>query len=68
VGSVLFGAEEIGVETAELAFLSETHFMKDFPNPIGVDSSSKGTYFSCVEEVLLERVKKEQRSQYTVKG
>ena len=30
LGSVIFGAEEIGVETAEIAFLSETQYMKDF--------------------------------------
>ena len=28
VGSILFGAEEIGVETAEIAFLSETQYVK----------------------------------------
>ena len=45
VGSVMFGAEEIGVETAEIAFLSETQYMKDFLNSIDVDGSSKDTYF-----------------------
>ena len=30
VGSVMFGAEKIGVETAEIAFLSETQYMTDF--------------------------------------
>ena len=48
VGSVMFGAEEIGVETAEIAFFSETQYMKDFLNSINVDGSSKGTYFSCL--------------------
>ena len=52
VGSVMFGAEEIGVETAAIAFLSETQYMKDFLNLIDVDGSSKGTYFSCLEKVL----------------
>ena len=56
VGSVMFGAEEIGVETAEVAFLSETQYMKDFLNSIDVDGSSKGTYFSCLEEVLQSEV------------
>ena len=57
VGSVvMFGAEEIGVETAEIAFLSETQYMKDFLNSIDVDGSSKGTYFSCPEEVLQSEV------------
>ena len=56
VGSVMFGAEEIGVETAEIAFLSETQYMKDFLNSIDVDGSSKGTYFSCLEEVLQSEV------------
>ena len=46
------GAEEIGVETAEIAFFSETQYMKDFLNSIGVDRSSQGTYFSCLEELL----------------
>ena len=45
VGSDMFGAEEIGVETAEIAFLSETQYMKDFLNSIDVDGSSKDTYF-----------------------
>ena len=36
VGSVLFGAEEIGVETAEITFISETKYMKDFLNSIEV--------------------------------
>ena len=52
VGSVMFGAEEIGVETAEIAFLSKTQYMKDFFNSIDVDGSSEGTYISCLEEVL----------------
>ena len=56
VGSVMFGAKEIGVETAEIAFLSETQYMKDFLNSIDVDGSSKGTYFSCLEEVLQSEV------------
>ena len=30
LGSVMFGAEEIGVETAEMAFFSETQYMQDF--------------------------------------
>ena len=30
VGSVMFGAEEIGVETAEIALLSETQYMEGF--------------------------------------
>ena len=56
VGSVMFGAEEIGVETAEGAYLSETQYIKDFLNSIDVDGSSKGTYFSCLEEVLQSEV------------
>ena len=56
VGSVMFGAEEIGVETAEVAFLSETQYMKDFLNSIDVDGSSKGTCFSCLEEFLQSEV------------
>ena len=57
VGSVMFGAKEIGVETAEIAFLSETQYMKDFLNSMDVDGSSlKGTYFSCLEEVLQSEV------------
>ena len=42
----MFGAEETGVETAEVAFLSETQYMKDFLNSIDGDGSSKGTYLS----------------------
>ena len=30
--------------------------MKDFLNSINVDGSSKGTYFSCLEEVLQSEV------------
>ena len=56
VGSVMFGAEKLGVETAEIAFLSETQYMKDFLKSIDVDGSSKGTYFSCLEEVLQSEV------------
>ena len=57
VGSAMFGAEEIGVETAEIAlFLSETQYMKDFLNSIDVDDSSKVTYFSRLEEVLQSKV------------
>ena len=56
VRSVMFGAEEVGVETAEIAFLSETQYMEDFLNLIDVDGSSKGTYFSCLEEVLQSEV------------
>ena len=56
VGSVMFSSEKIGVETAEVAFLSETQYMKDFLNSIDVDGSSKGTYFSCLEEVLQSEV------------
>ena len=56
MGSVMFGAEEIGVETAEMAFLSETKYMKNFLISIDVDGSSKGTYFSCLEEVLQSEV------------
>ena len=56
MGSVMFGAEEIGVETDEIAFLSETQYMKNFLNSIDVDGSSKGTYFSCLEEVLQSEV------------
>ena len=54
--SVMFGSEEIGIENAEVAFLSETQYMKDFLNSIDVDGSSKGTYFSCLEEVLQSEV------------
>ena len=56
VGSVMFGAEEIGVETAEIAFLSEPQYMNNFLNSIDIDGSSKGTYFSCLEEVLPSEV------------
>ena len=56
VGSVMFGVEVVGVETAEVAFLSETQYMKDFLNSIDLDGSSKGTYFSCLEEVLQSEV------------
>ena len=52
----MFGAEEIGVETAEIAFIFETQYMKDFLNSIDVDGSSEGTYFSCLEEVLQSEV------------
>ena len=52
----MFGAEEIGVETTDIAFLFETQCMKDFLNSIDVDRSSKGTYFSCLEEVLQSEV------------
>ena len=41
VGSVMLGAEETGVETAEIAVLSETQYMKGFLNSIDVDGSSK---------------------------
>ena len=37
MGSVIFGAKEVGVETANVAFLSETQYMKDFLNSIDVD-------------------------------
>ena len=43
---------KLGAETAEIAFLSETQYMKDFLNLIDVNCSSEGTYFSCLEEVL----------------
>ena len=56
VGSVTFGAEGIGVETAEIAFLSETQYVKDFLNSVDVDGTSKRTYFSCLEEVLQSEV------------
>ena len=56
MGSVMFGVEEIGVETAEIAFLSETQYMKDFLNSIVVDGSSKGAYFSCLKEALQSEV------------
>ena len=56
VGSVMFGAEEIGVETAEIVFLSETQYMEGFLHSINVDGSSKGTYFSCLEGVLQSEV------------
>ena len=36
MGSVMFGAKEIGIETAEMAFLSETKYMKGFFNSIDV--------------------------------
>ena len=48
--------EEIGVETSEVAILSETQYMKDFLNSIDVDCSLKSTYFSCLEEVLQSEV------------
>ena len=38
--------EEIGVETAEIAFPSETQYTKDFLNSIDVDGSSKGAHIS----------------------
>ena len=56
MGSVMIGAEEVGEETAEIVFLSETQYMKDFLNSIDVDGSSKGTYFSYLEEVLQDEV------------
>ena len=57
LASVTFGAEKIGVETAEIAFLSETQHMKDFLNSMDVDGSSEGAYFSCcLEEVLQSKV------------
>ena len=40
----MFGAEEIGVEIAEIAFLSETQYVKNFLNPMDVDGSSEGTW------------------------
>ena len=49
VGNVMFGAEETGAKTAEIEFISETQYMKDFLNLIDVNGSSKGTYFSCLE-------------------
>ena len=52
MGSVMFGAEEIGVGTAEIAFFSETEYMKDFLNSMDVDISSEGRQFSCLEEAL----------------
>ena len=52
----MFGAEEIGVETAEMAFLSETQYMKDFLNSIDVYCCSKGPCFSCLEQVLQSEV------------
>ena len=52
VGSVMFNAEEVGVEMAEIAFLSETQYMKDFLDSTDVDGSSEGTYFSCLEGIL----------------
>ena len=51
VGSSMFGAEEIGVETTEIAFLSETQYM-GFLNSLDVDGSSEVTYINCLEEVL----------------
>ena len=48
----MFGAEEIGVEIAEIAFLSETQYVKNFLNPVDVDGSSEGTHSSCLEEAL----------------
>ena len=52
VGSVMFGAEEIGAETSEIKFISETQYMKGFLNSMDIDGSSEGTYFSCLEVVL----------------
>ena len=57
VGSVIFGAEEVGVETAEIAFISEIQYMKDYFSSMDVDSSSEGKYFSCLEEVLRSEFK-----------
>ena len=52
LANVAFGAETNGVETAEMTFLCETQYMKDFLNSVDVDGSSEGTYFSYLEEVL----------------
>ena len=49
---VKFGTEEISVETARRAFLSETQYMMDFLNLMDLGSSSEGTYFRCREDVL----------------
>ena len=54
----MFGAEEIGAETAEIAFLSETQYMKDFLNLTDVETVVRMAhiYFSCLEEVLQSEV------------
>ena len=40
VGNAMFSAEEIGVKTARIAFVSETQYMKDFLNSMDVYGSS----------------------------
>ena len=52
LANVAFDAEKNGVEIAEIVFISETQYMKNFLNSMDVDGSSEGTYFSCLEEVL----------------
>ena len=39
VGNAMFSAEEIGIKTARIAFVSETQYMKDFLNSMDVDGS-----------------------------
>ena len=50
--SIMFGAEEIGLETDEIEFLSETQYMKDIFNSMDVEGSPEGTYFRGLEEVF----------------
>ena len=40
VGNAIFSAEEIGVKTARIAFVSETQYTKDFLNSMDVDGNS----------------------------
>ena len=37
VGNAMFSAEEIGIKTARIAYVSETQYMKDFLNSMDVD-------------------------------
>ena len=45
LASVMFGAEEVDAETAEIVFLSETQYMKDLLNSMDVDGSLRGHIF-----------------------